>query len=40
MIEVGNGIGIDQVIVIGIEDQVIEIVLSIDKTTEKGFIIL
>ena len=37
MIEVGNGIGKDQVIVIGIEDQIEEIDLSMDKTIARGF---
>ena len=36
MIEVGNRIGIDGVVVIGIEDQIIEINLSMDKTIEKS----
>ena len=34
MIEVGNGIGLDQVVVIGIEDQIID--LRMDKTIKKG----
>ena len=36
MIEVGNGIGLDQVVVIGIEDQITEIDFSIDKTIKKA----
>ena len=34
MIEVSIGIGIDKVVVIGVEDQIID--LSMDKTIEKG----
>ena len=36
MIEVGKGIGTDQVAVIDIEDQIIEIYLSMDKTIYRG----
>ena len=36
MIELGNGIGIDKVVVIGIEDQIIYIDLSMDKIIERG----
>ena len=36
MVEAGNGIGLDQVAVIGIEDQIIEIDLSMDTTMQKG----
>ena len=34
MIEVNNGIGLDQVVLIGIENQGIEIDLSMDKTID------
>ena len=35
MLEVGNWIGIDQVVVIGIEDQITKMDLSMDKTIKK-----
>ena len=35
MIEAGNGIGIDQVVLIGIEDQIIDVDLSVDMPREK-----
>ena len=36
VIEVGNGIGLDQVLVIDIEDHIIEMEISMDKTIGKS----
>ena len=36
MIEVGNGMDVDQVVVMGIKDQIIEIDLSMDKILDRG----
>ena len=36
MTEVGNRKGLDWIVVIDIEDQIIEIALSMDKTMQKG----